>query len=103
MNNSPCLDSNLEQTTANNLHKQQVMFAVAFLHCLITNNDVRKFVESSLHVDHIANNNKNKELSRVFSNLFTHVSICDQFLIIVSHVASGISFFPKPIHNEKNG
>lgn len=36
-----------------------------------------------------------------FSNLFMHVAICDQFLIIISHVASVISFFPKLIHNEK--
>lgn len=34
------------------------------------------------------------------SNLFIYARICDHFLIIISHVASVISFF-QPIHSEK--
>lgn len=60
-----------------------------------------KFIESSLCANHEIHGNDTREqfFIKELSNAASHASICDHFLIIISHVASVISFF-QPIHNE---
>lgn len=99
VNNARRLSSNSgKQKPASNLQRQQVMFVrCCIIHCLITNNNFKICRILATCRSH----EKQKKNFKSFSILFIHVPICDRFLIIISHVASAISFFPKPIHNEK--